>query len=194
VLRHAGPTSTVAPLPGFVVPGLPWNLTFTFEPETPRQSGICSTGNVGLYPNAITASFLQLGDFSYTFSSGRADIFTNADLPAVGCGEGGIVQFHWLGDWLGSPGAPLIHGLLIASYFDEQACDGSLPAVPGAFPTSCGGQFLALGGLQFWYDLPIQGDWFGSSFNPQVVPEPGTWLLLSSGLVAIAARRRRRHR
>ncbi len=186
-------------LPDFIVPGLPWVLTFTFDPDTPGVERSCP--NSFFYGGAISDTRFQLGGFTYTHSQPEAaDIFTNADLPATGCGSGGIVQFHWNGgldQWVGTPGAPVLYtGLMIASYFDEQACDGSLPAVPGAFPSSCTGQFLALAGLAIWSE-PLdfdedRGTFVSSStFAPHVVPEPATWILIGSGLAIAAARRRR---
>lgn len=183
-------------LPGFIIPGLPWTLTFTFDPQTPAVQRSCS--NSFFYGGAISETRFQLGGFTYTHTQPQAaDIFTNADLPATGCGGGGIVQFHWNGgvdQWVGNPGAPILRtGLMIASYFDEQACNGMLPAVPGPFPSSCTGQFLALGGLALWsYPLSFGGGTFVSSstFSPSVVPEPGTWVLLGSGLAVAAFRRR----
>jgi hypothetical protein len=179
-------------LPGFIVAGLPWTLTFTFDPDTPGvHQSQCGSLPTYLYAGSVVDTRMQLGDFTYTYAQ-AGHIYTNADLPLVGCGDGGLVQFLWnSADWTGSAGAPALFGLLLASYFDDQACDGSLPTIPNQPAPPCTGGFLPFAGLQFEI-LPFGGAQFISSFSPQVVPEPATWILLGTGLAAVAARRRRR--
>jgi hypothetical protein len=127
----------------------------------------------------------------YTNSAG--DIYTNWDLPIGGCpAPTGRVQFQWLGGWTGGTGGPDLNagsGLMLASYIDLLALDGSLPSSPHP------GAATALSGLQ-WTTLQAPTSQFVSSFDPQVaptaVPEPASLLLVGSGVAFIARRFRRR--
>ncbi len=111
----------------------------------------------------------------------------------IGCGSSlggsGLVQFQWLGGWSGGAGGPnlnLFLGLLLASYNDVNAADGSLPTVPNPSAVQS-----VLAGLEWDSSLgldPLQAQ-FTSSFNPQPVPEPASWLLMATGLTMLAKRR-----
>lgn len=202
-------------LPG-IEKGTPWTLDITFNPQTPGVSSgnFCNTPTYA-YNGAISATTFQLGAFHYT-SSVASRINTNADLPYIGCGTGGLVQFELRG-LIGADGGPelwpsdnLGHGsfLFLASYFDHQACDGSLPTTPGLPAALCVADFPQLAGMEFDRDGIGSGAraQFYSTFSPQavpdttplltlapqIVPEPASLLLLGTGLVFGIRRRMKR--
>jgi hypothetical protein len=171
--------------------GTPWQLQFTFDP---LASGTVNPGcaqPIYFYDNAITSTTLQVGGLVYTNATG--DIYTNWDLPIGGCPTpSGRVQFQWLGGWSGGTGGPNLNAgsaLMLASYIDLLALDGSLPGSPTP------GSPNALNGLQ-WTTLQAPTSQFVSSFDPQLaptaVPEPGTLVLLASGGLMAARRLRRK--
>ncbi len=179
------------PVPAFISLGLPWTLTFTFDPNAPGTP-LCANSSTFGYSGAITDTHLQLGGFIYSHTP--ADIFTNFFLPIGTCGEGGIVNFFWGSvGWIPGPGAPALPAFLIAAYDDDQACDGSLPATPNLPAPPCvnnPSSFLS----SMLVQVGPAGGQFGSAFTPSVVPEPATCVLVGTGLAGIAWRRRRQAR
>src|SRR5207244_2748127 len=84
------------------------------------------------------------------------------------------------------PNFPVPLFVITAQYYDLQALDGSLPAIPE--PLQDRGTRLYVN-----YPDPSPG-WhaeFSASIAPRVVPEPTTFLTLGSGLLTLAYRRRR---
>src|SRR5687768_4458342 len=115
-----------------LVPGTPWELTVTFDPQSPPT--VLSPG-CNVY-SAGPATF-NLGGFTYSHSGGA--IYTNAGLPEVGClmglpeGEAGLIQFLWGSGWDEAPGAWRLNdafGILLAGYYDLNVKDGKLPTAP----------------------------------------------------------------
>lgn len=171
--------------------GTSWTLEVTFDPDTAGVLLHPGSSPTYVYDNAIVGAAFQLGDFEYTNAGG--DIFTNADLPVVGSstdlGGPGLVQFQWLKGWTGGNGGPdlnLFAGLMLASFNDVNAVDGSLPTSPN--PSAFQG---ALSGL-LWDSLSTPGAQFSShSFTPvAAVPEPTSLLLVGTGVALLVARRR----
>src|SRR5262245_18117908 len=63
--------------------GTPWSLDVTVELDTPGiLNGGCCTPSY-LYAGALGVTQFQLGDHAYSNTVG--DVFTNADLPVIGC-------------------------------------------------------------------------------------------------------------
>lgn len=177
------------PLEGIHV-GTEWTLELTFDSESPGTLAHPGTSPTYVYQDAVSARF-RLGEYDYTNPNG--DIFINADLPVIGhstsLGGPGLVQFQFLDGWLGGAGGPDLNfgiGLLLLSYNDLNAIDGSLPSVPNRAPNQS-----ALGGLMWGLNYSQFGS---SSFNPVPVPEPASMLLVGTGLALIAARLRKRKR
>jgi hypothetical protein len=186
--------------------GTPWTLDVTFDADAPGvHPAFCGSQPTYHYPDALKATRFQLGDFVYTNNGGT--IITNGDLPVSGCASDGIVQFQWLGGWTGGAGGPDLNprsrdgfALLLASYFDAQACDGTVPSVPGLPAPPCSAPKPGYAGLEFDKDgFPSggRGTQFTSGFSPQAVsdpaavPEPSTLILVSSSVAALAVLRRR---
>lgn len=172
--------------------GTTWTLELTFDSEAIGTLLHAGTYPTYVYDDAVSARF-RLGGFEYTNESG--DIYVNADLPVHGVstplGGPGLVQFQFLKGWLG--GGPDLNaglGLLLASYNDLTAFDGQLPSVPHQYhPPDA-----KLGGLMWKSWLDGHNSEFGSSeFNPVPVPEPTSLVLVGSGLLLAAARRRKRN-
>lgn len=177
-------------LPGLTI-GTPWSLQITFDPASPGRStgglGVsgCNTFDAG-------ATVFTFGGFTYRASSGQ--VFTNSALPGTNCtAPTGMIQFNFYRQWTQEPGAwDLNLGALLPAYYDAVHSDGSLPTDPTFNPIQ--GVFAGL----FWHDVTGNRDFqFYSGFTPSLaaqptpVPEPGTLVLLGTGL-AYAGRRRRR--
>lgn len=187
--------------------GTPWQLDVTFDPTVPGNlfAGMPTSFT---YPNAITAATFTLGEFTYTNAGAGAQtlIGTNVGWPVgggpddTGFAGQGLVQFQFAGGWIGGGGGPNLnagYGLLIASWNDVNAVDGSLPTLPALALEQA-----VLSGLLFdtFADLDFRA-WFSSDYRPALVapepaavPEPATLLLLSAGVAVVAARHIRRRR
>jgi hypothetical protein len=192
VIEHMLDTEPFGDLDAITL-GTPWTLELSFDSDAPGILSPLSTPGMPptyIYEDAVSARFV-LGTFEYT---SLGDIFVNADLPVYGTstpdGKPGLVQFQMMNRWLGGAGGPDLNagaGLMLASYNDANAVDGSLPSVPvwsaeqGLFH---GLLWTTLGGYP--------GAEFSSSFNPVAVPEPTSLLLFGTGLALLAFRRRTR--
>lgn len=174
--------------------GMPWELLVTFDPDTPGDAW-WGGDSVFLYP-AISGATFKLGDYVYThpgfegpLQSYSTFIGVNFYLPLGVAAPGtGLVQIHINGGWTSDDGGPALSpGLMVVTWRDQDAIDGSLPsstdsAAPSAF---------------FWQYLPdtcclgFGSDTFAMSDvePPAPVPEPSTLVFLGAGLV-IAARSR----
>lgn len=184
-----------------LVPGTPWTLTVTFDPN----AGPTKTIFPGCNEYSLSASTLTMGPYSYTHSTG-GQAYTNAALPEIGCsgllpeGESGLIQF-WMGTggWQSDdPNAWDLArwgGVTFAGYYDLLATDGNLPLVPTFNPTQ--GRYAGmeienagfLGGLLFGGIPRFQ---LLEQPQPAPVPEPATVTLFGAGLAALIARRRRK--
>jgi hypothetical protein len=179
------------PAIGFTL-GMPWSLTFTVQTTTPGTLS-CSFASATSYAynGAVTSTVLQIG--SYTYSAQAAGtIYTNSSFPFSACpglGAPGTVQFLWLGGWTTPPGGPnlnLIAPYLLASYNDPKAIGGALPAFPTINPAIP--HFLGLQLLGGSSGLPSTV--IGGSFQPTVVPEPSSWILVTTASWIFWRRRR----
>jgi hypothetical protein len=167
--------------------GTPFVLNVTFNPEAPKISG---SSTQGLY-HALGESTLQLGDLTFLSSGGYISVNCHFE---IGCIPGGPSLFppveFWLFGWSSNPLNPEFPGLTTLSdvqvfYADPNAANGEIPTAP---PQTAGLQ-LAIGGFP---PLTTLGGTVRSVQDPPQVPEPGSFLLLATGLTALAVRRRRR--
>ena len=169
--------------PGLTL-GTPWTLSINFDPYapgTPGSGSLPGTNFCNVYP--IGSTTFTLGGFTYTSSGGT--ITTNTFLY-LGCNSipQGDVEFEWGVPWIQEPGAWDLNGSggrLMAGYFDAIS-DGSLPIFPTIQNEGIGVGYRATRTyLPLFHDYP-----FGPT---SVIPEPGTFAMLSLGLAYMARRR-----
>jgi PEP-CTERM motif-containing protein len=177
-------------LPELYPLGTPFVLNVTFDPAAPKISG---SPTQGLY-QALGQSTLRLGDLTFLATGGYISVNCHFE---IGCIPGGPSLFppveFWLFGWSPQPLNPAFPGLTTLSdvqvyYVDPNAANGEIPSAP---PQTAGLQ-IAIGGLPPLATLGGTVQSIQALEDPPQVPEPGTFLLLATGLTALVARRRRR--
>jgi hypothetical protein len=170
--------------------GTPFVLNVTFDPAAPKISG---SATQGLY-QALGESTLQLGDLTFLSTGGYISVNCHFE---IGCIPGGPSLFppveFWLFGWSSDPLNPAFPGLTTLSdvqvyYTDPNAANGEIPTAP---PQHASLQ-IAIGGLPPLATLGGTVQSVQALEDPPQVPEPGTFLLLATGLTALVVRRRRR--
>jgi hypothetical protein len=187
--------SRVADLDALYPVGTPFSLDVTFDPLAPRLDR--PPGPYGLY-NAITTATFHLGNTTTTDTGGY--IAVNCHAIGQGCPGGGPgdppnpwVEFLMFPSPFENP--PLLPGAaathverIFTDYRDPNVAAGSIPTMP---PGTGGGLFLGLGD-PFFPTMSLGGrvDSIRAIDDVAVVPEPGSFLLLATGLAGLRARRR----
>jgi hypothetical protein len=172
--------------------GTPFSLDVTFDSATSRISR--PPGPFGLY-HAITTSSFQLGNTTTTTAGGY--IAVNCDA-IFGCSSGGPGQppspyVEFLMFPLGPPLNPNVPSSgvsrLLTYDSDPSVLAGGLPTT---LPVGIGNLSIGLGGDPVSPSPSLQGEIQSvrSIDDVAVVPEPGSFLLLATGLVALRGRKR----
>ena len=164
------------------------SLAWTFDPAEPNQCpNFGLAPGTGLYNNqsAVLTVFSTVGVLTYYIN--QTSLVTNA-VPQLVCSslatENFLLLSHWVGPTLpsGYQIYPLTGGNVAGAWWSDP---NSSPG--GTFPISqpLGLNFIMapLGGGPNGYVPSMNG-------SLAAVPEPGTWLLLGTGLAALVARRR----
>ena len=171
--------------------GTPFNLNVTFDPASPKISG---SPTQGLY-HALGESTLRVGDLTFSSTSGYISVNCHFEIGCIPPGSNLFppVEF-WLFGWSANPLNPAFPSLTRLSdvqvyYADPNAANGEIPTAP---PQSPVGLQIDIGG-----SFPRITSMGGSVESIQAIqdvqaPEPGSFLLLATGLTALAVRTRRR--
>jgi len=191
--EFAGDLTRVSPLLGLadLYPvGTPFRLNVTFDPAAPKIQG---SSTQGLY-HALGASTLQLGDLTFSSTGGYISVNCHFEIGCIPSGPNLFppVEF-WLFGWSSNPLNPALPGLTTLSnvqvfYADPNAANGEIPTAP---PRAAGLQ-IAIGGFPPITTFGGTVDSIQAIQDVSQVPEPGSFLLLATGLASLAARRRRR--
>lgn len=164
---------------------MPWELEFSFE-TTATGTALCGSGFTYAYRNALSDVRFTIGADTYFHPGGS--VYLNAGMPNIGCGGGdGLVQFHWFedGQWTEVPGEDWINssgGIMILSYNDVNALGGNLPHLP---------EFADYQNIFTGFQFGLYSGFKSAEIDLKPVPEPGTVLLLASGLTGLVVHRRR---
>lgn len=170
--------------------GTPFSLDIAFDLASPKITGI---GTQGLY-RAITGATLNIGGYSDTASTGYVTVNCAFDIgcdvpqpfPAAATGWMEFWMFGWDGPLNSSGSFATTPSPLVLYYADPAVAAGGLPSSP-PFSQRARVEIRTLAG-----GVIGQANSIRSLEEVPHVPEPGTFVLLASGLAGLYARRKRK--